>query len=620
MGDLINTSETSLSESMDVSASNDIGISDLDNTTKIPDSALFIVEDEQNTKSISLESLRRNLINDDAVPSDTKVYSSEKVHEMIKEHEETLNNELAETNTNVKNIQENYAKTEDVNKKIEEIENSMFTKEDKENIENALETKRDKNTKIISSDLDTSSDGNKIHLKHLSEEVLSAITGETPVSLVKSPVGGWTTEAIANYAITGDKLASDYRYRSSIVDGSMNDIIEDGVYVVGPNVEGLPKINEDDNESKVVYVTLFGKNKEFICQRVEYLYQTDERPYFIRKGKTLNIHNLEFDAKYELSDKFKINSSLMGEIINDRGVITSGNIYDYKAEGNYKVSKEVKNLPTDTDEYFVTISKHDNYYIYEAKLNSDSSCIVYISYSYENEYGIGIATKWFRIINVNKSKFDNQRIHLFGDGICFGLGSSDISRKAFPYILYDEYGFRVFNHAINDATMGAYGVKTMEERCVITQIKNTVFEDNDIAVIFAGTNDFKLGTCPIGYNTDRKNTTFKGSLNLAIEEIFKNNPSVKLLLVTPIFRASIDVGDGRNSDSTTINARYLYHYSDAIKEIAKQDHIPVLDMTDEGLINKYNYKNWLSEDGIYLNDNGHSYFATRLYDKLLQLY
>lgn len=618
--ELMTNTESGMSETTTIpTQSNDVGIVELDNTTEVPDTALFIVEDDQSTKSISLESLRRNLITDDDSPSDTKVYSSEKIRSMIEQNKTEINNGLAITNSEVNMIKENYAKTEKVNEQIDELNSKMFTQDDKDNIEKALESKRDKNTLITSSDLDYSSDQNKIQLKHLSEEVLSAMTGETPVSLVKSPKGGWTTESIADYAITGDKLSSNYRYRGQIIDGSINDVLNDGIYIIGPNVEGVPKLNEDDTEAKVLYVSLFGSNKEFICQKVEYLYQLEDRPFFIRKGKTLNIHNLFFNPIYQISGNFKIDSSLMGDSVTDRGTISSGNLYDHTAEGSYKVLKGVENLPTD-DNYFVSISKFDDYYVYEARLHSDVSCIVYISYIHQNEYGVQIATKWFKVTDINKSKFDNQRIHLFGDGLCFGLGSSDISTKAYPYLLYEKYGFKVFNHAINDATMGNYGVKTMEERSVLTQVKNTVFKNEDIAVIFAGTKDFELGNCPIGNNTDKKDTTFKGSLNMVIESIFASDPSVKILLVTPIFRARINYGDGRNSDVTSINSRYLSDYSNAILELSKINHVPVLDMMNEGLINKYNYKYWLGEDGLYLNDNGQSYFATRLYDTLLHLY
>ena len=159
----------------------------------------------------------------------------------------------------------------------------------------------------------------------------------------------------------------------------------------------------------------------------------------------------------------------------------------------------------------------------------------------------------------------------------------------------------------------------MEERSVLTQIENTSFEDNDIAIIFAGTNDFKNGSCPLGDEMDMKDTTFKGSLNLAIKSIFEKNKTTKLLVVTPTFRSRIDSGDNRDSDSTKINGRSLQDYTDAMISVSKKNHIPVLDMYGEGLINIHNSEYWLY-DGLYFSQPGHNMFATMLYNKLNSIY
>ena len=63
--------------------------------------------------------------------------------------------------------------------------------------------------------------------------------------------------------------------------------------------------------------------------------------------------------------------------------------------------------------------------------------------------------------------------------------------------------------------------KTLQERSVLTQIQSTTFQDDDFVVIFAGTNDYRNGNCPIGNNTDLKDTTFKGSINLAIKKLME---------------------------------------------------------------------------------------------------
>src|SRR5699024_8629837 len=91
-----------------VTNSNDVSIEELENVTEVEDSALFIVQDSQNTKTINLTSLRRNLISDGDIPSDTKIYSSEKIQSMIKDHEDKLNAELAETNTTLDSVVQNY--------------------------------------------------------------------------------------------------------------------------------------------------------------------------------------------------------------------------------------------------------------------------------------------------------------------------------------------------------------------------------------------------------------------------------------------------------------------------------------------------------------------------------
>jgi len=601
--------------------SRDIGFSELESSTEIEDSALFLFEDSQNTKTATLEAIRRNLIQDDEIPSDNKIYSSKKIDSVLSDYETKMNDELAETNTEVKNIKDNYAKTNDVDSKIKDVKDSMFTKEDKEGIEKILETKRDTSSLITSDELDASSESSKIHMKNLGEDVLEAITGQSPVTLTKHPTGGWTTDAIANKAITSEKLSSTYRFREEISECSIDEITDEGIYLIGNNVSGVPKLNDDDKDAKVLYVTVYGDKKQFIEQKVCYCYMVENRPHFVRKGKTTSIPSVKFTQIWDVSSEFKLSIDLLGDELTNRGIINSGeNIFDYTAEGSYKALPGAVNAPTENDTYFVKVTKHDDYYVYEALLESTTSCVMYMSYSHPNEYGIITTTEWFKLINQNRSKFDGQRIHLFGDGICYGnMTTANTDQYSYPRLLFEKYGFKVYNHAINDATMGNYNVKTIEDRSVLTQIKNTSFQDNDIVVIFVGTNDFRNGNCPIGNDGDMKDTTYKGSINIAIKNLMDTNKSLKILLVTPIFRSRLDSGDNRNSDDYPVNTRYLVEYADAMVQIAKRNHVPVLNMYDSGMINTYNAEYWL-DDGLYFSKNGQEMFATRLFDELSRLY
>ena len=49
-----------------------------------------------------------------------------------------------------------------------------------------------------------------------------------------------------------------------------DEITDEGIYLIGNDVDGVPKMNEDDEEQKVLYVTVYGKNKQFIEQKVCY--------------------------------------------------------------------------------------------------------------------------------------------------------------------------------------------------------------------------------------------------------------------------------------------------------------------------------------------------------------
>ena len=83
-----------------------------------------------------------------------------------------------------------------------------------------------------------------------------------------------------------------------------------------------------------------------------------------------------------------------------------------------------------------------------------------------------------------------------------------------------EYGIVINNHALGDATIGVYDDEYLQERSVIKQIENAQVSDGDMAIIFAGSNDYKSGIAKIGENNiDLNDHTFKGSLNTCIKNL-----------------------------------------------------------------------------------------------------
>ena len=82
----------------------DVYLKDLDSVSQVSDNAIIIVEDEDNTKTMSIENLRKNIISDGESPSDSKVYSSMKIKTLLEETKNEMNDEISESNNSIENI------------------------------------------------------------------------------------------------------------------------------------------------------------------------------------------------------------------------------------------------------------------------------------------------------------------------------------------------------------------------------------------------------------------------------------------------------------------------------------------------------------------------------------
>ena len=250
----------------------------------------------------------------------------------------------------------------------------------------------------------------------------------------------------------------------------------------------------------------------------------------------------------------------------------------------------------------VNIRSFDDRKEYEAKMADINGCVTYTCYEYYDSNHSLIRTDWYNSTNISKSKFDGKSIHIFGDGISYGLGSTDVLNKAYPAILNRKYGWRVFNHSLSDATAGNYGDELLEQRSLLTQIDTAtgLSAEKDVYVlIFLGAEDYRSGLANIGNNDNTGDRTFKGALNYAIEKLMTKAPRCKIMFVTPIYRSSTEPGDELDCDTNLVNDKYLTDFASAMCDIAKINHIPCLNLFDECMINKYNAGIYLSEEGIY---------------------
>lgn len=601
-----------------------IFITDLLEKERIDDTDILLVEDLENTKKVLFRNFRISLISDKEAPANYRIYSSQKVQQLIDDIRDSVSDGIGGMEEDIQNLIKDKVSHKELDAAIAEIDAKKLDKVDLDPVIQELENTRKKSVPITGQDLAYGNEDEKIHLKHLGADILDAMTGKTPITPPSVPTGGWRGDDLADGSISARKLTKDYTYRGSYPEGNLNRLVESGVYEVAATVEGVPHYGEDMDETRLLEVIRYGTDGKYIIQRVYYKeYSSEVRPYFERKGLFQKLSILDFVAHFEISEVNKVESDLLGDRYNNRGKLSEGDLFlDTKADGNYLCESTVKNLPT-ADKYLVNVRTFDNRKEYEAKRADINGCITYSCYEYYDSNHALIRTDWFNSTNVSKSKFDGKAIHIFGDGISYGLGSTDILHTAYPSILNKKYGYRVFNHALSDATAGNYGDDIFKQSSLLTQIDTATgltVEDEIYVLIFIGAEDYRSGMAPIGNDDNENDTTFKGSLNLAIKKLLTKAPSAKVMLVSPIFRSSTEPGDDLDCDTNLVNDKYLRDFANAMSDIGKVNHIPCLDLFDECMINKYNSKIYLNKDGVYPSDKGHAMIAEKIHDGMCKFY
>lgn len=598
-------------------------IDDLLEKEKVDDFNLLLVEDDENTKKITFRNFRTSLIEDDESPSNFRIYSSEKVQEMLDDAKASYVNDIGSMHEDIANLQKFKVDTSTLDAKLKELDNKKIGQAEYAELLQELDNTRKKTIPITCADLSTGTDADKIHIENLGLDVLSAMTGNTKVTVPSVPLGGWVSEDLANESIIALKLAKDYNYRGNYPDGDLNRFVSSGYYEVGANVVGLPHYGDDMDETRLLEVIRYGTEGKYIIQRVYYKENSEElRPYFERKGLFSRISILEFTAHFEITEFNKVTPDILGDEYNNRGTLTTGSVFDVTASGNYLVEKTVADIPT-KDRYMISVRSFGNRREFEAKLADIGGCVSYICFEYRDTAGVLQRTEWFNITDKAKSKFDGKNLHIFGDGLSTGRATTDPTKTAYPAILASKYGYRIYNHAQTDATIGNYNDDQFTDRSVLTQIDTATGLNKDsegYVIIFAGGEDYRSRMATIGNISRDDDITFIGSINQAIRKLLTKSPKLRIMLVAPPFRASTEPGDGYDGDTNLVNSRYMSDFTNAMEEAAEYNHIPCLNLYKEGSINKYNYSIYLDSNGIYLNDEGQAFIAEKIHNGLCRFY
>ncbi|RYE17008.1 MAG: SGNH/GDSL hydrolase family protein [Sphingobacteriales bacterium] len=167
-----------------------------------------------------------------------------------------------------------------------------------------------------------------------------------------------------------------------------------------------------------------------------------------------------------------------------------------------------------------------------------------------------------------------------GDSITFLNGRPEVTKNRISKGYMDDVVAKLpYVSFVNNGHPG------WTAKSIADNINNLNLVKSDIYTVFLGTNDWWSGL-PIGafsdYQNNTGNQTVYGSYRTIIDKIRALNSDAVIILMTPLHRTDyVDLNNPSifiQGDHKPKNGVYLYQYADAIKFIAKAEHLKLVDL------------------------------------------
>lgn len=232
-----------------------------------------------------------------------------------------------------------------------------------------------------------------------------------------------------------------------------------------------------------------------------------------------------------------------------------------------------------------------------------------------------------------KGQFLGKKIGIIGDSIAVGerLNSGD---KNFITVFAESVGAS----GVKNVAIGGWDYCDKDSHGIYRQVAS-LDGDEDLIIIFAGTNDYGHHS-PLGEawtlepndegnnvkkaTTNTYSTTFCGGVHKAIETVWEKYDYIPIVICTPLHRNYASASSGYPDTSHWDNSEKLFidDYIRALKKVASFYGIPVFDsyrLTGLYPINSQQNTSYFA-DGIHPNSAGHKIIGESLASFIKSLY
>ena len=160
----------------------------------------------------------------------------------------------------------------------------------------------------------------------------------------------------------------------------------------------------------------------------------------------------------------------------------------------------------------------------------------------------------------------------------------------------------------------------------VTTLKNIAWDDVDVITISYGINDYLLSVTVEDNASDSMDVnTIGGGLRTALETLWGVYPHIKVIVFGPTWIGGTITDGSLNWDAdnrANSIGKFLFEYSEKEKEVAKEYHVPFVEMYNNTNFNSFTWRQYFPINGsnaIHPNAYGRFNIAKRYASFLAQI-